>query len=906
MSILQLTILKPIIISLFFFSLYQPLSATHRRNIVCRHAKCYIQVNYGCSSKLPFKCEPHSRCIRGRCRRIASAGQSCRRRGPGYRECDRNLVCIRQVCRIQERKLCTGQPKQCRPGTLCVGPKRKKRCMKPMGPGKRCNNDPYWFCQNNLLCQVHICRVGEGGSCLAGKKALPCAKGLHCTGGRTRKFCRRLTGPGGKCSGTGQSICQQGLRCERGICKVLQNKSCLRNGKSVPCVSGTVCVGRSNRKICKKPMGPGGRCHVDPFWVCLRGLKCQNRICKIPEKGDCSRATNRCVRGTKCVGPNRRKQCRKPNGAGGKCRSSPYDFCQSGLTCERHVCRIGNNQPCDRNPNLCVIGTKCVGPFKKKRCRRPQGFGQKCRANSYHICTNGLSCDKGVCRISINGNCTRRRNGCVRGAVCVGPRNNLRCKKTVNVGGRCDKNNLFFSCRKGLICDRHVCRIQDGQSCLRNPNRCQLGTKCVGTSRRKLCKRPMKVGGRCAVDPFWYCDDGLICQGRLCRLRGKGVCTRTPKLCAKGLQCNGTNRRKECRRPVPVGGQCSGNDSFNRCINGSFCDRGRCRLRLNRPCNRTPNFCARNFHCVGNGKHKRCTKPVDVGKRCNKDPRWKCRKGLVCEKHICKLREGADCNNRRSNFCVSSTKCVGRPGQRRCRKPVQLNDVCNDDQNICIGSLVCDNVGNPRRCKLPPNANCKKAPNSCVSATRCVNGKCQRPLPAGGNCNKRNGGFCGINLICDSDICRIPVGQPCSQKTENLCASGLACIVDAPSKIRRCKPAGTLLSKCDTDRKLGMQCQDGLMCDLEDDRCKIPADEACTANQTACLSGTKCVGDPHLKVCTTPMEAGEPCAVDPFWVCGDGLKCEGHLCKVSRGGSCFIPFHECLLGLSCGPGYTCA
>lgn len=906
MSVSKLAILKPIIISLLFISLFHPLSATVRKNIVCYQGKCYIRVNYSCSSKLPVKCEPHTRCIRGRCRHIARVGQACRRPGPHYRECDTNLVCIGHVCRIREKKTCTRHPKLCRPETLCVGPRQRKQCRKPMGPGKRCQVDPYWFCQKKLLCQHRICRVGNGGSCLSGGKALPCAKGLICVGGKTKKFCRRLTGPGGKCRGTGQSTCQQGLKCESRICKVPQSKSCLRNGKSVPCVSGTVCVGRSNHKVCKKPMGPGGRCQVDPFWVCLRGLTCQKRVCKIPEKSDCSRARNHCISGTKCVGTSRRKQCRRPNGPGGQCRPSSFGFCGMGLACQQHVCRIRNNQACNRNPKLCVSGLKCVGPSKKKRCRRPQGFRQTCRPNSYHICADGLTCDNGICRKSINAKCLSQTNGCVKAAVCVGPRNNLRCQKPINVGDRCNPKNLFLACSKGLVCDGNICRIREGQSCIRNTNRCQQGTKCVGTSRRKLCKKPMKVGGRCAVDPSWFCDKGLICQEKVCRLRENAVCTSNLKLCAKGLHCVGPSRRKECRRPIPVGGQCRRNNSYNRCINGSSCDNSRCRLGLNGPCKRTPAFCARNLHCVGNGKNKRCRKPVEVGKKCNKDPKWTCRKGLVCEKHICKLQEGTECNNRLNKYCKSSTKCVGRPGQRRCRKQVQLNGVCNDNQNLCIGSLACDAVGNPRRCKLPPNANCRKAPNSCVSGTRCVNGKCQRPLQAGGNCNNRNGGLCGVNLICQSNICRIPVNQTCSQNTQNFCASGLACIVDPKSKARSCKPAGTLLTKCDMDRELGMQCQDGLMCDLEDDRCKIPADEECTANQTACLSGTKCVGDAHLKVCTTPMEAGEPCAVDPFWVCGEGLKCQGHVCRVDRGGSCFIPFHECLLGLSCGAGYKCS
>lgn len=892
--------LKSIIISILFVSLFQPLPASHGKAIFCGHGKCYIRANYRCHTRLPFKCEPHTRCIRGRCRRISSAGQSCRRRGSEYRECNNNLVCISHVCRIKERQLCDSHPSQCRPGTACVGPKGRRKCFKPMGPGKRCKVDPYWFCQKNLLCQDRICRVGEGGSCVAGRKLLPCAKGLRCKD----KVCRRLTGPGGKCSGTGQSTCQQGFTCERGICKVPKNKSCLRNGKPVACVSGTVCVGRQNRKNCKKPMGPGGKCLVDPFWVCLRGLKCQNRICKIPEKGDCSRATNQCVKGTKCVGPSRRKQCRRPNGPGGKCRSSPYDFCQNGLSCQRHVCHIKKNQPCDKNPNLCVVGTKCVGPLRKKRCKRPQGFGQKCRANSYHECGNVLTCDNGVCRIALNGNCRRRRNGCVKGAVCVGPRNNMRCRTPINVGGRCDANNKLFSCREGLVCDRHICRIQKGKSCLGNPDKCEQGTKCVGTNRRKLCEAPATVGMRCSED---NCAAGLICEGNVCHIRENGSCKRYSKKCAKGLHCVGTNQKMECRRPIPIGGQCDIKDPFNRCISQSFCDGGRCRIRLNQQCNRTPNFCARRLHCVGSRNNMRCRKPVNVGNRCNKDPKWTCRKGLVCEKHTCKLAEGGNCNNPRlTNLCVSQTKCVGNPGHRRCRKSVQLNGVCDENQKVCIGSLVCDRVGNPRRCKLPPNANCRKTPNSCVSGTRCVNDKCQRPLPAGGNCRKRGGGFCGANLVCQSDICRIHADQPCTHKTQHLCANGLACVVDAPTKIRRCKPAGTVLAKCNSDRKLGMQCQDGLMCDLQDDRCRIPADEECTANQSACRTGTECVGDPYLKVCTIPMEAGELCGVDPFWVCGDGLKCENNVCKVGSGGSCFIPFHECGRGLSCRPGYTCA
>lgn len=70
-----------------------------------------------------------------------------------------------------------------------------------------------------------------------------------------------------------------------------------------------------------------------------------------------------------------------------------------------------------------------------------------------------------------------------------------------------------------------------------------------------------------------------------------------------------------------------------------------------------------------------------------------------------------------------------------------------------------------------------------------------------------------------------------------------------------------------------------------------------------CAPGKVCVGPTGNKKCVTPMNVGETCGQDPFWVCMTGLTCEHFVCRgkfVPEGGRCTDG------GLRCRQGFTCA
>lgn len=227
---------------------------------------------------------------------------------------------------------------------------------------------------------------------------------------------------------------------------------------------GKVCAGTRRVKKCVKPMGEGQFCKGDPFWVCGSGLKCRDRVCVKSSVKDprirCDRPGVVCPSGTKCVG-NKVKRCIRPMKEGGECRNDPYWICASGLECQRRKCvkATGKAPPggrCEEKP--CIDGEVCAG-IAVKRCIVPMGPGKECR------------------------------------------------------------NDPFWICEKGTFCKDNVCTfmVEEGEDCLRMGAMCVAGAKCVGTSTRKICKKPMVLGGVCnKLDPFWYCDVGLRCYWGTC------------------------------------------------------------------------------------------------------------------------------------------------------------------------------------------------------------------------------------------------------------------------------------------------------------------------------------------------------------------------------------------------------
>eukprot|EP00178_Gracilaria_changii_P025568 TRINITY_DN78751_c0_g1_i1.p1 TRINITY_DN78751_c0_g1~~TRINITY_DN78751_c0_g1_i1.p1 ORF type:complete len:233 (-),score=10.58 TRINITY_DN78751_c0_g1_i1:340-1038(-) len=180
---------------------------------------------------------------------------------------------------------------------------------------------------------------------------------------------------------------------------IFKFNSCFRGG----CPGNTVCAGRSWWKKCVVPMPLGKRCGVDPYWVCERGLVCQNFVCRlplIPVGGDCSRRGSVCVPGSVCVGDAQVERCVKPRGPGMKCGSDPFTACVSGLECIEGMCmvpKIDLGGDCKPEGSVCKDGLFCLGDNGLKKCVKGMTEGQKCGLDPFWSCQPGLSCIGRIC-----------------------------------------------------------------------------------------------------------------------------------------------------------------------------------------------------------------------------------------------------------------------------------------------------------------------------------------------------------------------------------------------------------------------------------------------------------------------------------------------------------------------------
>lgn len=917
-------------------------------NRVCQSGLCFIRRDSRCkiSSSVP-PCEPKTKCVHGVCRRTATLGQTCRRKDD-YRDCDNGLECDNNVCKLSNNGNCTPNPGSCATGLLCVGRAGKKRCRKPMQAGGRCRTDPYWICAKNLVCgDDNICRVRRGDSCLPQRvgndddddddddkkknKSLPCVKGTECIGSRTVKKCEKANAPGGACAivNNPTAICESGLICEKKVCKVPKDKSCLRNGKPVECISGTKCVGSDQRKTCRGAVGVGGPCK-SPFKVCADKLKCEARRCKLLEGESCEKRIHFCAGGLHCVGPAGLRKCYKLVKVNGKCSSKNlYAQCAAGLLCSpnKKVCLIKIGGSCNGNEKSCVDEATCLGPKNKRRCIVRRKVGQTCSTKplSLLLCKIGLKCENKSCRIPVGGDCLRpdvstgsklgNNNGCVRNAQCVGSKSKKTCRIPAGPGASCDTNpSAGKICSSILKCEDGKCKIRAGHDCAKYPNACENGSTCIQhNKKRKRCKNAVPLGGKCGSKTTAPCAKGLQCDRNRCKLPRGAECDKKPSLCMTGLLCVlGNGRKKVCKKVLKLGERCTpGQTSDPACGLDAECYNNRCRIREGASCEKFSNLCSRDLRCVGKKGHRKCKKPVNVGGSCKSDAKV-CRADLKCNQGVCRIAEGRECKiikGLKNNGCITGTACVND----QCKKQAPLNAACRTDSRggDCAPGLVCDDKANGKldtdgRCKVPAKGSCKNnRGNPCVTGTLCFNGKCLAPSPPGGKCNVEDGPECAAKSMCQDGVCRLRRDAACTTSTREFCGKGLVCVGDGKSGTKRCKPRVGLLQKCDTDRNVGRICQEDLECDGHDFKCRISHDENCNKTPHACATNTKCVGSGKNKVCKNAMQAGEKCTVDPLWVCDDGLLCQDHVCKVKVGGACNIPMHECAKGMRCGPSHVC-
>ncbi|KAI0562539.1 crumbs protein precursor 95F [Gracilaria domingensis] len=399
-----------------------------------------------------------------------------------------------------------------------------------MDAGERCGVDPYWVCAKGLRCKKNVCvapQVPVGGNCR--RPGSVCEPGAVCVGTDRKKRCVKPMGPGGECGRDPLWICEAGLECTGGICvkpRVPLGESCLE-ADSV-CVEGAICVGTATRKICKKPRTVGEQCDVDPFWVCEDGLDCIANVCekpKVPRGGDCLPAGSVCVDGTVCAGTDRRKKCVAPMGPGGQCDIDPFWVCEDGLDCVANVCekpKVPRGGDCLPAGSVCVDGTVCAGTDRRKKCVAPMGPGGQCDIDPFWVCEDGLDCVANVCekpKVPRGGDCLPAGSVCVDGTVCAGTDRRKKCVAPMGPGERCGQDP-FWVCDVDLVCIGGTCmrpKIGLGGDCKPEGSVCEEGLFCLGDNGLKKCVKGMTAGQKCGLDPFWSCQPGLTCIDRICK-----------------------------------------------------------------------------------------------------------------------------------------------------------------------------------------------------------------------------------------------------------------------------------------------------------------------------------------------------------------------------------------------------
>lgn len=377
---------------------------------------------------------------------------------------------------------------------------------------------------------------------------------------------------------------------------------------------------------------------------------------------------------------------------------------------------------------------------------------------------------------------------------------------------------------------------------------CGNNRKCAGPDENLLCVRAMPAGKSCAVDPYWICEESLKCENHVCVVPEMGNCSQNEDHCSSGLICAGSGNLKRCVRPVGEGHSC-GSNSFQICETGLNCANDKCvrpQVSAGGNCSASKVQCKEGTVCVGKLENMRCVVPMEEGKQCGQDPYWVCKGGLVCSNGLCianDIPKGGDCLNSELK-CEAGTVCAGTGIRMRCVVPMGENEICGKDPFwVCESNLSCID-------------------NSCIKKT----------VRKGGSCLSRD------SVCIDGTVC---AGRPDKKRCVKPMSEGERCGKD-PFWI----------------------CQAGLEC-LEN-RCvhpRVSKGGDCFEEGSVCEEGTVCAGTASRKKCVTPMDEGQKCGRDPFWVCKAGFSCKNGVCNLSSG----VEGADCKRNASrCGEGLVCA
>ena len=367
---------------------------------------------------------------------------------------------------------------------------------------------------------------------------------------------------------------------------------------------------------------------------------------------------------------------------------------------------------------------------------------------------------------------------------------------------------------------------------------------------KNRCSKTVPLGGVC-LNSYYVCEDGTTCDGKICsKTVGAGEkCEGKGISCAAGYECLGAHGLKTCEKPeIPLGGDCTLSGSV--CETGLSCHEGVCSKTVGggEKCEGLGIKCDTDFSCIGTSGYKVCKKLIDLGGQCS-DPYWVCKDGLTCNGEICtKVIGGGEKCEADGLVCDTGYDCVGTVGFKVCKKLIDLGGQCSDPYWVCKDGLTCN----------------------------------------GDICTKVIGG-----------------GEKC-EADGLVCDTGYDCVGTVGSKV--CKKLIDLGGQCSDPYWV---CKDSLTCNGDICTKVVGGGEKCEADGLVCDTGYDCVGTVGFKVCKKSIDLGGQCS-DPYWVCKDGLTCNGEICTkvVGYQEKCLLPKIVCEPGQGLGcvgnyKGYYC-
>jgi hypothetical protein len=493
--------------------------------------------------------------------------------------------------------------------------------------------------------------------------------------------------------------------------------------------------------------------------------------------------------------------------------------------------------------------------------------------------------------------------------------------------------SVFQLCLSGLVCDASlVCRHDPP----RKGEPCGIGVSCASgltcsAAIGGTCVQPAQAGESCTGTGQGTCASGLVCDI-------SGVCRHQPPQqgepcgefvsCASGLTCSALVAGT-CQAPKQAGEACFGTGQGN-CDSGLLCDfSGVCRHdppQQGEPCGEFVS-CASGLTCSALVAGT-CIRPRQAGQSCVGLGQGSCDTGLVCDAGSATCRHdppqaGETCGVLVS--CAPGLACY----QAACIPIGDSGDPCDPlVSGACKTGLVCDLGSDTCRHNPPQAGETCGVLVPCANGLTCIAATCVQRAAAGQHCDFLVGDSCQDGLVCDvgSGTCRHDppqAGETCGVLVS--CAGNLTCL--AATCVER-RAAG---QSCDI--LVSNSCQDGLVCDAGDGRCRhnppllgetcgvlVPCADGLTCFNFSCRepggSGDLC--DPLVTgtcnegmICDAgsgtcrhdPPRAGETCGV--LVPCAGGLTCIGATCveRAAAGEHCdFLVTGSCQDGLVCDAG----